>query len=66
MKLYDCFMYFDEDLVLDFRLNILNNYFDKFVIEIIEPFPHVNDRKWYQHHADGKYDGKIVNPKPYD
>ena len=32
MKLYDCFMYFDEDLVLDLRLNVLNNYVDKFVI----------------------------------
>jgi len=32
MKLYDSFMYFDEDLVLDLRLNILNNYVDKFVI----------------------------------
>ncbi len=32
MKLYDCFMYFDEDLVLDLRLNILNDYVDKFVI----------------------------------
>ena len=25
-------MYFDEDLVLDLRLNILNNYVDKFVV----------------------------------
>ena len=32
MKLYDCFMYFDEDLVLDLRLNVLNDYVDKFVI----------------------------------
>ena len=32
MKLYDCFMYFDEHLVLDLRLNILNDYVDKFVI----------------------------------
>jgi len=32
MKLYDCFMYFDEDLVLDLRLNILNNHVDKFII----------------------------------
>ena len=32
MKLYDCCMYFDEDLVLDLRLNILNDYVDKFVI----------------------------------
>ena len=32
MKLYDCFMYFDEDLVLDLRLNILNDLVDKFII----------------------------------
>ena len=32
MKLYDCCMYFDEDLILDLRLNILNDYVDKFVI----------------------------------
>jgi len=32
MKIYDCFMYFDEDIVLDVRLNCLNNYVDKFVI----------------------------------
>ena len=32
MKLFDCFMYFDEDLLLDLRLNVLNNYVDKFVI----------------------------------
>ena len=32
MKLYDCCMYFDEDLILDLRLNTLNNYVDKFII----------------------------------
>jgi len=32
MNIYDCFMYFDEDLLLDLRLNILNNYVSKFVI----------------------------------
>ena len=32
MKLIDCFMYFDEDLVLDIRLNVLKNTVDKFVI----------------------------------
>ena len=32
MVIYDCFMYFDEDLLLDLRLNILNNYVSKFVI----------------------------------
>ena len=32
MSIYDCFMYFDEDLLLDLRLNILNKYVSKFVI----------------------------------
>mgnify|MGYP001215413461 FL=1 len=32
MKIFDCFMYFDEELVLDLRLNILNEYVDYFVI----------------------------------
>ena len=32
MNIYDCFMYFDEDLLLDLRLNILNNHVKKFVI----------------------------------
>ena len=32
MKIFDCFMYFDEDLLLDLRLNTLNKFVDKFVI----------------------------------
>ena len=32
MKIYDCFSYWDEDLLLDLRLNILNNFVDYFVI----------------------------------
>ena len=32
MKVFDCFMYFDEDLILDIRLNTLNQYVDKFII----------------------------------
>ena len=32
MKIFDCFMYFDEDLILDLRLNYLNRFVDKFVI----------------------------------
>ena len=32
MKIYDCFMYYDEDLVLDLRFNILNKYVDQFII----------------------------------
>ncbi len=32
MNIYDCFMYYDEDLLLDIRLNALNKYVEKFVI----------------------------------
>ena len=32
MNVYDCFMYFDEDLLVDLRFNILNNYVSKFII----------------------------------
>ena len=32
MNIYDCFMYFDEDLVLDIRLNMLDKYVSQFVI----------------------------------
>ena len=32
MNIYDCFLYFDEDLLLDLRLNILDKYVKKFVI----------------------------------
>ena len=30
--IYDCFSYWDEDLLLDLRLNVLNNFVDYFVI----------------------------------
>ena len=32
MAIYDCFQYFDEDHMVDLRLNILNQYVDYFVI----------------------------------
>ena len=32
MNIYDCFMYYDEDLLLDIRLNVLDKYVKKFVI----------------------------------
>ena len=32
MRIFDCFMFFDEDQVLDLRLNVLNEYVDYFVI----------------------------------
>ena len=32
MKIFDCFMFYDEELLLDTRLNILDEYVDYFVI----------------------------------
>ena len=32
MKIYDCFQFFDEDFILDLRLNILDEFVDFFVI----------------------------------
>ena len=32
MKIFDCFMYFDEDVVLDVRLNFLDKHVDKFIV----------------------------------
>ena len=32
MAIYDCFQYFNEDHVIDIRLNILDKYVDYFVI----------------------------------
>ena len=32
MNIFDCFMYYNEDLLLDLRLNTLNKFVKKFVI----------------------------------
>ena len=32
MKIFDCTLFYDEDLILEVRLNMLNKYVDKFVI----------------------------------
>ena len=32
MKIFDCFMFYDEELLLDIRMNILNEFVDYFVI----------------------------------
>ena len=32
MKIFDCFLYCDEKMLLDIRLNALDKYIDKFVI----------------------------------
>ena len=32
MKIFDCFMYSDEDMLLKLRLNELNKFVNKFII----------------------------------
>ena len=32
MAIFDCFQYFNEDHIVDLRLNILNKFVDKFII----------------------------------
>jgi len=36
-KIIDCITYLDEDMLLDFRLNVLNNYVDYFVVNVSSP-----------------------------
>ena len=45
MKIYDCFMFYDEDVILDLRLNILNEYIDYFVIVESKFFHNGKERK---------------------
>mgnify|MGYP002039595508 CR=1 FL=1 len=44
MKIFDCFMYFDEEVVLDVRLNTLDEFVDYFVI-VESRFTHKGDRR---------------------
>ena len=32
MKIFDCFMFYDEEMILDLRLNYLDQYVEKFII----------------------------------
>lgn len=44
MKIFDCFMYFDEEVILDLRLNVLNQHVDYFVI-VESSFNHKGDKR---------------------
>ena len=44
MKIFDCCMYFDEDIILDVRLNTLDQYVDYFVI-VESSFTHKGDKR---------------------
>ena len=61
MKIFDCFMYFDEDIVLDVRLNYLNKYVDKFVI-VESRYNHKGEKREPQFNIEkfSKFKEKII------
>ena len=61
MKIFDCFMYFDEEMVLDVRLNTLNEFVDYFVI-VESRFTHKGDRRnlKFNHKKFEKFKDKII------
>ena len=44
MRIFDCFMYYNEDVVLELRLNYLNPYVDFFII-VESKFNHKGEKK---------------------
>jgi beta-1,4-mannosyl-glycoprotein beta-1,4-N-acetylglucosaminyltransferase len=61
MKFFDCFMYDDENLILDIRLNTLNDQIDKFVI-IEAKLDHQGNKKKlnFQIESFKKFKDKII------
>ena len=61
MRIYDCFMYFDEEIVLETRLNYLNPYVDFFVI-VESRFTHKGDKRNLKFNIKNfkKFENKII------
>ena len=61
MKIYDCFMYFDEELVVNVRLHTLNEFVDYFVI-VESRFTHKGDPRElkFDHKKFQKFRDKII------
>ena len=61
MKIFDCFMYFDEEVVLDVRLNTLDQFVDYFVI-VESKFTHRGDKRElkFNHEKFKKFKDKII------
>ena len=61
MKLFDCFMYFDEDLILDVRLNTLHENIDYFVI-VESRFTHKGEKRnlKFDYKNFSKFKDKII------
>ncbi len=61
MKIFDCFMYFDEDLVLELRLNYLSKFVDYFVI-VESKFNHKGEERKLKFNLNNfkKFENKII------
>ena len=61
MKIFDCFMYFDEEVTLDVRLNTLDKFVDYFVI-VEARFTHRGDHRklLFNHNKFSKFKDKII------
>ncbi|MDC1049967.1 hypothetical protein OAQ73_04140 [Candidatus Pelagibacter sp.] len=61
MKIFDCFMYFDEEMVVDVRLNTLHEFVDYFVI-VESRFTHKGDLRElkFNHKKFEKFKDKII------
>ena len=71
MKIFDCFMYFDEEILLDLRMNILDKYVDYFVI-VESIYTHKGEKRKLHFNLKRfeKFENKIVyliyDKKPKD
>ena len=61
MRIFDCFMYFDEEIVLETRLEYLNEYVDYFVI-VESKFTHKGDERSLKFNINNysKFKHKII------
>ena len=61
MKIFDCFMYFDEEVILEIRLNTLDKYVDYFVI-VEASFNHKGESRklLFNHEKFKKFKNKII------
>ena len=61
MKIFDCFMFFDEEVVVDLRFNVLDKYVDYFVI-VESIFTHKGDKRdlRFNHKKFEKFKDKII------
>ena len=61
MKIYDCFMFSDEKMILDIRLNVLNDFIDHFII-VESKYKHNGDvkNKFFDINLHSKFKNKIT------